>query len=72
MLAKRYITRNHRVPYLLNYQMMKVILLLITVLLSSMALSSCTNDEGDGDLDIITPNEEQERVSTQPEKENSN
>lgn len=72
MLAERYISRNHRVSYLLNYQMMKVILLLITVLFSSMALSSCTNDEGDSDLDIITPNDEQERVSTQLENENSN
>ncbi len=72
MLAERYISRNHRVPYLLNYQMMKVVLLLITVLFSSMALSSCTNDEGDSDLDIITPNDEQERVSIQPEKESSN
>ncbi|WP_299166953.1 hypothetical protein [uncultured Allomuricauda sp.] len=52
--------------------MMKVVLLLITVLFSSMALSSCTNDEGDSDLDIITPNDEQERVSIQPEKESSN
>lgn len=66
MLAERYISRNHRVSYLLNYQ------ILITVLFSSMALSSCTNDEGDGDLDIITPNDEQERVSIQAEKESNN
>ncbi len=72
MLEERYIYRNHRVSYLLNYQMMKVILLLITVLFSSMALSSCTNDEGDSDLDIITPNDEQERVSIQTEKESNN
>lgn len=72
MLAERYISRNHRVSYLLNYQMMKVVLLLITVLFSSMALSSCTNDEGDSDLDIITPNDEQERVSIQAEKESNN
>ncbi len=49
---------------------MKVVLLLITVLFASMALSGCTNDEGDNDLDIITPNDEQEKVLDYPEKEN--
>ncbi len=38
---------------------MKSILLLITVVFSSMAVSSCTNDEGE-DLDVITPNDEEE------------
>jgi len=38
---------------------MKTILLLITVVFSSMAVSSCTNDEGE-DLDVITPNDEEE------------
>jgi hypothetical protein len=51
---------------------MKVVLLLITVLFSSMALSSCTNDEGEGDLDILTPNDEQEVTSSHPEKEIKN
>ena len=41
---------------------MKTILLLITVSLSSLALVGCTNDEGDSDLDIITPNEEETSV----------
>ena len=41
------------------YTTMKTILLLITVLFSSMAVSSCTNDEGE-DLDVITPNDEEE------------
>lgn len=41
---------------------MKTVLLLITVFFSSLALSSCTNDEGDNDLDFITPNEEEENA----------
>lgn len=41
------------------YTTMKTILLLITVVFSSMAVSSCTNDEGE-DLDVITPNDEEE------------
>lgn len=49
---------------------MKVILLLIIVLFSSLAISGCTNDEGDGDLDIIVPDEEQEQVLTSSAKEN--
>ena len=38
--------------------MMKTILLLITIVFSSMAVTSCTNDEGDQDLEILTPDEE--------------
>ncbi|MEM7487163.1 MAG: hypothetical protein AAF348_18300 [Bacteroidota bacterium] len=37
---------------------MKTILLLITIVFSSMAVTSCTNDEGDQDLEILTPDEE--------------
>lgn len=37
---------------------MKTILLLLTVCISSLALGSCTNDESE-DIDIITPNEEE-------------
>ncbi|MEW2922822.1 hypothetical protein AB1A65_15215 [Muricauda sp. ANG21] len=39
---------------------MKIILLLITVLVSSLAVTSCTNDEGDNDLDYLAPNDEEE------------
>ncbi|MDC6366634.1 MULTISPECIES: hypothetical protein [Flavobacteriaceae] len=39
---------------------MKIILLLITVCFASMAVTSCTNDEGENDLDFITPEEEQQ------------
>ncbi|MFD2101592.1 hypothetical protein [Flagellimonas iocasae] len=39
---------------------MKIILLLITVLVSSMAVTSCTNDEADSDMDFISPNDEEE------------
>ncbi|MBS9461791.1 hypothetical protein KIM67_05170 [Flagellimonas sp. 389] len=38
--------------------MMKTILLLITLVFSTMAVTSCTNDEGDQDLEILTPDEE--------------
>ncbi|WP_262887638.1 hypothetical protein [Flagellimonas sp. HSM57] len=37
---------------------MKTILLLITLVFTSMAVTSCTNDEGDQDLEILTPDEE--------------
>ncbi|MBT8186752.1 MAG: hypothetical protein HKP38_07345 [Croceitalea sp.] len=40
---------------------MKTILLLLTVCISSLALGSCTNDEGE-DIDIITPKEEEKSV----------
>lgn len=48
---------------------MKVILLLIIVLFSSLAISGCTNDEGEGDLDILIPEDEQEQLSTPSQKE---
>ncbi len=41
---------------------MKIILLLITVLVSSLAVTSCTNDEGESDLDFLTPNDEEELI----------
>ncbi|AWX43765.1 hypothetical protein HME9304_00756 [Flagellimonas maritima] len=37
---------------------MKEVLLIITVLFSSFAVTSCTNDEDDQDLEILTPEEE--------------
>lgn len=40
---------------------MKTILLLLTVAFSSLALSGCTNDEGE-DLDVVIPNDEEEIV----------
>lgn len=43
-----------------NRTIMKIILLLITVLVSSMAVTSCTNDEGETDLDFLTPGDEEE------------
>jgi len=56
-----------------NHTTMKIILLLITVLVSSLAVTSCTNDEGDNDLDYISPNDEEEvlLMGTQSE-ENKN
>ncbi|MGX1929780.1 hypothetical protein [Flagellimonas sp. 2504JD4-2] len=39
---------------------MKTVLLFITLIFSSLALSSCTNEESENDLDFINPNEEEE------------
>nr|WP_299385814.1 hypothetical protein [Allomuricauda sp.] len=43
---------------------MKTVLLFITLFFSSLALSSCTNEESDNDLDFITPDEEENSVYT--------
>ncbi len=40
---------------------MKTILLLLTVVFTTMAVTGCTNDEGE-DLDVITPNDEEEQL----------
>lgn len=40
---------------------MKVILLLLTVFFTTMAVTSCTNDEGE-DLEVLTPDEEKKRL----------
>ncbi|WP_190809590.1 hypothetical protein [Flagellimonas sp. S3867] len=41
---------------------MKTVLLSVMVIFSSLVFSSCTNDEGENDLDFIAPNEEEESV----------
>ncbi|MCR9265590.1 MAG: hypothetical protein NXH86_15650 [Flavobacteriaceae bacterium] len=51
---------------------MKIILLLITVLFSSMAVTSCTNEEGETEFDRITPDEEQQTLLKSMEAENVN
>ncbi len=38
---------------------MKTILLLLTVFITGMSVVSCTNDEGEENIDVITPNEEE-------------
>lgn len=38
---------------------MKTILLLLTVVFTTMAVTGCTNDEGE-DIDVLTPDDEQE------------
>ena len=43
------------------YVTMKTILLLLTVVLTTMAVTGCTNDEGE-DLDVITPTDEEEML----------
>lgn len=47
---------------------MKTILLLLTVVFATMAVTSCTNDEGE-DLDVLTPTEEEEQLLVRTEKE---
>jgi len=37
----------------------KTILLCITLIFSGLALGSCTNDEGENDLDVLLPNEDE-------------
>ncbi|NKI33179.1 hypothetical protein [Croceivirga thetidis] len=46
---------------------MKVILLLLTVFFTIMAVSSCTNDEGE-DLEILTPEEQEEQLEAKAMK----
>jgi len=41
---------------------------LITVLFSSMAISSCTNDKGETEFDRITPEEEQQTALAKTEQ----
>lgn len=60
-----YRTGHNAIP---NITFMKTILLLITVLFSSMALSSCTNDEGETEFDRITPEEEQQAALAKTEQ----
>ena len=38
---------------------MKKFILISFVLLAVVSMGSCTNDEGDNDIDIITPNEQE-------------
>ena len=46
---------------------MKTILLLLTVFFTGLAVSSCTNDEGE-DFDVLTPNEDEEMLIEDPLK----
>ncbi|MBW8243402.1 hypothetical protein K1F50_11370 [Muricauda oceani] len=39
---------------------MKTILLLVTLIFSAMAVSSCTNDEGETEFEHLNPEEEQQ------------
>ncbi|WP_164731714.1 hypothetical protein [Flagellimonas beolgyonensis] len=51
---------------------MKTILLLITILFSGMAVSSCTNDEADTEFDHLNPDEEQQSTAAPLETETVN
>ena len=44
---------------------MKTVMLLLAVVFTSMAITGCTNDEGDEDIDVITPNDEEELLMEQ-------
>ncbi|MGW9687175.1 hypothetical protein [Flagellimonas sp. 2504JD1-5] len=48
---------------------MKTVLLLVTVIFSSLVFYSCTNEEGENDLDFISPNEEEESILVASENE---
>ncbi|MHA7865382.1 hypothetical protein [Flagellimonas marinaquae] len=48
---------------------MKTILLLVTLIFSAMAVSSCTNDEGDTEFEFINPEEEQPTTALKTEVE---
>ncbi|GLU43891.1 hypothetical protein [Allomuricauda sp. NBRC 101325] len=50
---------------------MKTILLLITLIMASLAVSSCTNDESDTDFEFLSPDEEQQ-AALKTEQENVN
>lgn len=55
-----------------NRIIMKIILLLITIFFSSMAVTSCTNDEAETEFDHITPEEEQQALLNRMEQEKVN
>ncbi|RNC89334.1 MAG: hypothetical protein ED555_07485 [Allomuricauda sp.] len=48
-----------------KYLTMKTVMLLLAVVFTSMAITGCTNDEGDEDIDVITPNDEEELLIEQ-------
>jgi|GEM_PF-1170217 len=54
-----------------NSTVMKTILLLVTLIFSAMAVSSCTNDEGETEFERLTPEEEQQ-MALKAEQENVN
>ena len=54
-----------------NPTVMKTILLLVTLIFSAMAVSSCTNDEGDTEFEHLNPEEEQQ-MALKAEQESAN
>lgn len=48
-----------------NRYKIKSTLFLIAIFWCSMTAISCTNDEGDNDIDLITPTEEEEAISSE-------
>lgn len=53
------------------YVKMKTILLLLTVVFTTMAVTGCTNDEGE-DLDVITPTDEEDMLLERQEPNTKN
>ena len=50
---------------------MKTILLLVSLVFAGCALGSCTNDEGETEFEVLTPEEENSSVGLHSEKEAS-
>ncbi|WP_222984859.1 hypothetical protein [Flagellimonas meishanensis] len=50
---------------------MKTILLLISLIFTLLAVTSCTNDEGENDLDFISPDEEEQLALLETETKNA-
>jgi len=46
----------------------KTILLCITLIFSGLALGSCTNDEGENDLDVLMPDEDETSLVEEQKK----
>ena len=51
---------------------MKTILLLVSLVFAGFALGSCTNDEGETEFEILTPEEEDAGVLLQSEEKTVN
>ena len=66
----RYKCTNQALKPHTNPTPMKTILLLVTLIFSAMAVSSCTNDENETEFEYINPNEEQQTaLKTEVEQE---
>lgn len=51
-----------------NLPNMKTILLLVSLIFAGFAVGSCTNDEGDTEFEVLTPDEEEGSVLLKSEE----